>query len=135
MRRRHFLALGGAAGALAARRDGARPGVPLVGILGLVASDEDPHTIIARRAELGFADGRNVEFAIRSFDARGAVPAVAAELPRLRPAVMAVVDTRTVPAARDAMPATPVVTVSGDLAAAGLAQSVARRGASLRAWR
>ena len=134
MRRRHFLALGGAAGALAARRAGAQPSVPLVGILALVASDElgsstlVSRTIIARLAELGFADGRNVAFAIRSFDARGAVPAVAAEIARLRPAVVAVVDPRAVPAVRDAMPATPVVTVAGDLVALGFAQSAARPG-------
>jgi putative ABC transport system substrate-binding protein len=53
---------------------------------------------------------------------------VAAEFARLRPAVMIVPDSAVVPVVRDAMPATPVVAVAGDLVAAGLAQSVARPG-------
>jgi putative ABC transport system substrate-binding protein len=132
MKRRRFLALAGAVGVLAAGRTGAQPGAPLVGILlnGAVADFDDfvSRTIIARLRELGFEEGRNVAFAIRSPDARGLVPAVAAELARLQPAVIVVPDAAVVPAVRDAMPATPVVLVTGDLVALGFAQSVARPG-------
>jgi putative ABC transport system substrate-binding protein len=84
--------------------------------------------MITRLGELGFEDGRNVVFAIRSIESRRAVTALVAEFARLRPAVMVVTDRSVVPALRAAMPATPVVTVAGDLVAAGLARSAAHPG-------
>jgi len=132
MRRRAVIPLlGGAAVAwqVAARRAGAQLAVPVVGIL--TPSDERSSPItpgmIARLAELGFEDGRNVALAIRS-GARQAVPAMAADLARLRPAVMVVIDPAVVPAVRDAMPATPIVSLTGDPVTAGFAQSLARPG-------
>jgi putative ABC transport system substrate-binding protein len=134
MRRRRFLVLAGASGALAVRRVSAQQAAaPLVGILRTAGSDDDlaSRAIITRLGELGFEDGRNVAFAIRSIDSRRAGAAVAAEFARLRPAVMVVSDAAVVPALRGAMPATPVVTVASDLVAMGLAQSVARPGGLL----
>lgn len=132
MRRRRFLALAGAGGALVARGAGAQQGAPLVGVLGIrMAGDDDSivaRTVVARLRELGFEDGRNVAFAIRLLDGRGGLAAAAAELARLRPAVMVVVEPAVVPAVAEAMPATAIVTLTGDPVSAGFAQSLARPG-------
>ncbi len=134
MRRRRLLALVGSGAALAARRAAAQQAARLIGLLRGAEPDNDfaVRTIAARLRELGFEDGRDVAFTIRAAEGRTqAAPALAAELARLRPAVVVAFGDANTEAARMAMPETPIVSVSGDVVGAGFAQSVARPGGTV----
>jgi putative tryptophan/tyrosine transport system substrate-binding protein len=115
MRRREFIAgLGGAAAwPLAAR--GQQSQVPLIGYLNL-RSPQDPGTaaFLEGLAEAGFVDGRNVRVIYRYAENPTQVPALAAELVRSQPAVMAANTTAAALAAKTATSAIPIVFTTGD---------------------
>jgi hypothetical protein len=83
----------------------------------------------ARLREFGWVEGENAAFIARfSQGARGRLPALAAELVRLAPDVIA---TASTPATRTAMEATstiPIVFITGNPLSAGLVSNLARPG-------
>jgi putative tryptophan/tyrosine transport system substrate-binding protein len=114
IRRREFIAgIGVAAWPLVARTQQAQ--VPRVGHLNS-GSPQDPATaaFLEGLAEAGFIDGRNVRFIYRYAENRAQMPALAAELVRLQPAVIAANTTAAALAAKAATSTIPIVFGTGD---------------------
>jgi putative ABC transport system substrate-binding protein len=138
MRRREFITLAGAAAAmwpLAAAAEPA-PSVPVVGLVSIGASPNDPanfRPFLQQMGELGYTDGRNVKFE-RRFAAGddGLVEGFIADLVRRQVDVIVVTGTRETIAAKRATSSIPIVTfLHPDVIGAGLAQSLARPGGNL----
>ncbi|AWN42906.1 ABC transporter substrate-binding protein [Methylobacterium durans] len=135
MRRRAFILLLGAAGALPARAR--QPTMPVVGYLGL----ESPETYTSRLAafreglaEAGFSEGRNVAIAFRWADGHyDRLSALAEELVRLPVSVLAAPGGAPVAlAAKSATTVLPIVfEMGGDPVALGVVDSLSRPGGNL----
>jgi putative ABC transport system substrate-binding protein len=138
MRRREFMALlGGAAAAwpLAARAQQPQ-GRPLIGVLSPISAALAARNMEALRQglrELGYVEGRNIGFEFRYAEGDLArLPALAAELVALQPAVIIAGSAPGALAAREATRVIPIVIASvQDPMALGLAASMARPGGNL----
>jgi putative tryptophan/tyrosine transport system substrate-binding protein len=136
MRRREFITLlGGAAVAwpLAARAQQAGRVSSRVAYLALVAG-LDSAVVKQRLDELGYAEGKNLIFDLRSAEGRSErLPQLAAELVRTSPdVIVAGFGTLTAQAAQAATATIPIVFVSvGDPIGAGIVKSLNRPGANV----
>jgi putative ABC transport system substrate-binding protein len=83
--------------------------------------------------ELGYVEGRNIAFEDRFADGRAdRLPALAAELVRLKMDVIAAAGTQAVQAAKDATKTIPIVMISGgDAVRSGFVVSLARPGGNI----
>jgi putative ABC transport system substrate-binding protein len=143
MERRAFIAsaLGTLGAALAAAAQPARvPRVAFVGTTSPVAESMGPEpanpvmrAFVHRLRELGWTEGRNIVFEIRSAEGRPErYPEITAEFVRLGVDVIIVPDTATARVARDATRTIPIVMgAGGDPVEAGLVASFARPGGNL----
>ena len=138
MRRREFVALvGGAAVAwpIAARAQQAGK-VFRIGFLGSPSAASLPERNEAFRAglrDLGYQEGRDIVIEYRWADGRlGQLPALAAELVRLKVDVIVTHGIPGILAAKQATATIPIVmAVSGDAVASGLVSSIARPGGNV----
>ena len=138
MRRRQFITLiGGAAAAwpLAARAQQTQ-GRPLIGVLSPLSAEMAARNIEALRQglrDLGYVEGRNVGFEFRYAEGNlERLPALAAELAALQPAVIVAGSAPGALAARNATRTIPIVIASvQDPMALGLAVSMARPGGNV----
>jgi putative tryptophan/tyrosine transport system substrate-binding protein len=138
MRRRAFITLlGGAAAAwpLAARAQQAQ-GRPLIGVLSPISAALAARNMDALRQglrELGYVEGRNIAFEFRYADGDlRRLPALAAELVALQPALIIAGSAPGAVAARGATRTIPIVMASvQDPMALGLATSMARPGGNV----
>jgi putative tryptophan/tyrosine transport system substrate-binding protein len=138
MRRREFMALAGSAAAvwpLAARAQQPQ-GRPLIGVLSPISAALAARNMEALRQglrELGYVEGRNIGFEFRYAEGDLArLPALAAELVALQPAVIIAGSAPGAFAAREATRVIPIVIASvQDPMALGLAASMARPGGNL----
>ena len=136
MRRRDFIVLlGGAAGLPAATR-AQQARLPLVGLVSIGATANDPGLFgpfLDQMGQLGYIDGRTVVYDRRfaaGHDER--VSAFVADLVRRPVDIIVVTGTRESIAARDATASIPIVTiVNPDPIGLGLAQSLARPGGNV----
>jgi putative ABC transport system substrate-binding protein len=132
MRRREFIALGGAAAAmpLAARAQQRPKKIPRIGII-----DDGPIWNPFRQAlrEAGYIEGQNIAFEYRRADGDTTrLSVAAAELARLPVDVIMTYGTPASRAAKAATSAIPIVMVLvGDPVRAGLVQSLARPGGNV----
>jgi putative ABC transport system substrate-binding protein len=128
--RRHFLVALGALPAGAVYAQSRTP--PRIGLLapGAAASEEG---FLRALRELGYVDGKNIVIERRSADGDFAkLPALAAELVRLKPDVIVCIVTQASIAAKDATSTIPIVIVAvGDPVAAGLVGNLARPGGNI----
>jgi len=137
MRRRAFIAmLGGAAAWPYAVRAQQRSNVPLLGVLSPISAAAAARNMAALRAglhDLGYVEGQNVTIAFRFAD--GVIerlPALAAELVALKPAVIVAGSPPAAVAVHDLTRAIPIVMNSSpDPIALGLAASLARPGGNV----
>jgi putative tryptophan/tyrosine transport system substrate-binding protein len=138
MRRREFLGvLGGAAAAwpLAARAQPA-PGQPLIGVLSPLSAAMAARNMEALRQglhDLGYVEGRNITIEFRYAEGHlGRLPALAAELAALKPALIIAGSAPAVVAAGKVTRTIPIVMASAqDPVALGLAASMARPGGNV----
>jgi putative tryptophan/tyrosine transport system substrate-binding protein len=138
MRRREFMALAGSAAAvwpLAARAQQPQ-GRPLIGVLSPISAALAARNMEALRQglrELGYVEGRNIGFEFRYAEGDLArLPALAAELVALQPAVIIAGSAPGALAAREATRVIPIVIASvQDPMALGLAASMARPGGNV----
>jgi hypothetical protein len=134
MRRRELIALvGGAAVArpLAARAQ--QKALPVIGYLGISSPSLEPHYVEAFRQklrELGHIEGENITIEYRWAEGQDdRLPDLAAELVRLRPAVIVTTGTPGTLAAKQATQTIPIVFASsGDPVWSGLVGSFSRPG-------
>ena len=138
MDRRAFIAaLAGAAAPVLLSPRAARAQQPTVPFVGLLNGQSSTSLIPAFRqglGEAGFDEGRNVAIIYRSAEGDGRrLPALAAELVRLRVAVIvAVGGNNTVLAAKPATATIPIVfTTGGDPVEAGIVTSLSRPGGNI----
>jgi putative tryptophan/tyrosine transport system substrate-binding protein len=140
MQRREFITLlGGAAAApILSSALGAQqaPGRPLIGILVPLSAATAARNIEALRAglrEFGYVEGRNVWFEFRYADGVPArLPALAAELVALKPAVIIAGSPPGIVAAQRATQTIPLIMfTTQDPVALGLVQSIARPGGNV----
>ena len=135
MDRRRFvqgagLAALGVALDASARRAGA---VPRVGVLTASPKALPLLAFLQGLRDLGYVDGKSIHVDLRSADGDFAkLPALAADLVRAKPDVIASVVTQATLAARDATTTIPIVMVAvGDPVAAGIVGNLARPGGNL----
>jgi putative ABC transport system substrate-binding protein len=136
-RRGAILLLGAFALGAALRAFAQSPAMPLIGFLSSRSPDDTAHLVAAFRkglAERGFSEGKNVAIEYRW--ARGqydALPALAAELARARPAVIvATGGDMAATAAKAATQEIPIVfSIGADPVKAGLVASYGRPGANV----
>jgi putative ABC transport system substrate-binding protein len=133
MKRRDFIALLAAAGALPAAAGAQHVARPKIGLL--IPANAEPFWSDLRGAlqERGYVDGRTAQFEFRSADGRpDRLPALADELVRLRVDVIVASLTPAAIAARQATAEIPIVMAGvGDPVATGLVASLARPGGNV----
>jgi putative tryptophan/tyrosine transport system substrate-binding protein len=137
MKRREFISLMGGAAAwpLAARAQQSQ-GRPLIGILSPISAALAARNMEALRQglrDVGYVEGRNIALEFRYADGDLArLPALAAELVALQPALIIAGSAPGAVAAREATRAIPIVMASvQDPMALGLAASMARPGSNV----
>ena len=128
------MLLGGAvAWPVAARAQ--QPATPVIGVLILGTPDPGPFLKGIREglAERGYAERHNVRLEIRTADGRAALlPALAAELVRLKVDIIVTFQTPAATAAKEATNEIPIVVApAGDPVGTGLVPSLARPGGNL----
>ena len=135
MKRRTFIALlGGAAAAwpFAARTQ--QPRAARVGALyiGLADGESFKKELQEGLRELGYVAGQNIEFDFRSADGKAdRLPALAAELVRLKVDVIVALYVPSALAAKQATQNIPIVIVAADPVEMGIVSSLARPGANI----
>ena len=135
MKRREFITLlGGAAAAwpLAARAQ--QPRAARVGALyiGLADGELFKKELQEGLRELGYVAGQNIEFDFRSADGKAdRLPALAAELVRLKVDVIVALYVPSALAAKQATQNIPIVIVAADPVEMGIVSSLARPGANI----
>ena len=133
MRRREFLGVLGAAAAWPLAAWAQRTAMPVIGVLSPLSAEMAARNIEALRQglrDLGYVEGRNVGFEFRYAEGNlERLPALAAELAALQPAVIVAGSAPGALAARNATRTIPIVIASvQDPMALGLAVSMARPG-------
>lgn len=128
MKRREFITLFGGAAAtwpLVARAQ--QPAkVPRVGVL-LISGPEPMGPFREALRDLGYAEGKNIQFEVRSAQSQVArLPELAAELVRSQVDVIVAIQTPAVYAAKNATRDIPIVMMAGDPIATGLISNLAR---------
>jgi putative ABC transport system substrate-binding protein len=108
--------------------------------VGMLLAGERPTQVEALRQglrELSYTEGQNIVVEVRHADGRfERLPAIAAELVRLKVDVIVATGSEGVQAAKDATDTVPIVmTYVGDPVDRGFAASLARPGATLPEWR
>jgi putative ABC transport system substrate-binding protein len=134
MRRRNFVALAGAAGLAVAWPYSARAQQKMARIGVLAVSSSAPLGPFRESLrELGYVEGRNVEFVQRSAEGHTArLPALAAELVRTKVDVIVTVFTPAATAAKNATSEIPIVMApAGNPVGTGLVASLARPGGNV----
>ncbi len=136
MKRRAFITLlGGVAAAwpLAARAQ--QPKVPTIGVLLLGTPEPAPFLNTLRKglADLGYAEGRNIRFEIRTAEGKASLlPELSAELVRLKVDVIVAFQTPASMAAKQATSEIPIVMApAGDPVGSGLVANLARPGGNV----
>ena len=137
MRRREFIAglAGAAAWPLAGRGQPVRT-PPIVGLVSIGASPNDPANLrpfLAQMRELGYVDGQNIIFD-RRFAAGddGLISGFVGDLVRRPVDIIVATGTREVAAAKEATSSIPIVTfITPDPIGMGLARSLARPGGNV----
>jgi len=136
MRRRDLITLLGAFVFAAPLAAGAQP-VRKVAIVGVLVSQPDATKdelgeFRGRLAELGYIDGGNVQFVIRSADAKlDRLPELAAELAGMKPDVIVCIDSPPTRAAINATTKIPIVMAAGNPIANGFISSLACPGGNV----
>jgi putative tryptophan/tyrosine transport system substrate-binding protein len=135
MRRREFITLLGGAAAWPPLARAQQASVPVIGFLTARSVEGSTHLVEAFRQglrETGFIDGRNVAVDYRWEDRSDRLPGAVADLARRPVAVIVVVGTATVMAAKAANPPVPIVfSIGGDPVALGLVAGLNRPGGNL----
>lgn len=138
MERRRFLGAAAATLAVAPRRVGAQPRVARLGYLSPFSPSADQaqrflDTLRAGLAELGYVDGRTLAIEPRwASGDYGRLPALAAELVRLKVDVIVTAGVPAIRAAREATGTIPIImAVIVDPIATGLIASLARPGGNM----
>jgi putative tryptophan/tyrosine transport system substrate-binding protein len=135
VKRRDFITLlGGAAAAWPLPARAQQPKVPRIGVLALTQEDARLFGKELREGlrELGFVEGQNYSIEVRSADGSANVlPELAAELVRLRVAVIAAIFTPCALAAKQATRDIPIFAIAGDPIGTGLVASLARPGGNI----
>src|SRR2546430_3367680 len=136
MRRREFLGVLGAAAAWPLAAWAQRTAMPVIGVLSPLSAEMAARNIEALRQglrDLGYVEGRNVGFEFRYAEGNlERLPALAAELAALQPAVIVAGSAPGALAARNATRTILIVIVSvQDPMALGLAVSMARPGGNV----
>ncbi|HEX3992746.1 MAG TPA: ABC transporter substrate-binding protein, partial [Acetobacteraceae bacterium] len=128
MKRRKFITLIGGAmiGWPVAARAQQPAKVPRIGVL-LISGPEPMGPFREALRDLGYAEGKNIQFEVRSAQSRVArLPELAAELVRSRVDVIVAIQTPAVYAAKNATRDIPIVMMAGDPIATGLINNLAR---------
>ncbi|MBX3499249.1 MAG: ABC transporter substrate-binding protein [Alphaproteobacteria bacterium] len=133
---RRVFALGTGAGLLALSRAGlAQPAgrMPIIGVLRPHTLDRTFSAFIDRLAELGHEDGRSARIVIKSADRQlDRLPALAAELVQMKPAVILTINTPPTRAAINATKEIPIVmTLVGDPIGQGFVKNLSRPGGNV----
>jgi len=135
MKRRNLIvSLGGAAVARPLMAIAQQPTVPVVGFLSSLSQSKDFAEAFRKGlGEMGFADGRNVAIEYRWIeDSYDKLPAMAADLVQLHPAVIAALGPPAVVVAKATAPTLPIVFVTGaDPIKFGFISSFGRPGGNL----
>src|SRR5262245_57294940 len=138
MRRREFITLlGGAAAAWPLVAQAQQPAPPVIGFLRPGSPEPNAHLVAAFRrgwSEMGYVEGRNVSVEYRwAYNDDGRLPELAAELVRLRVAVIvAPGSTTAAAAAKSATTSIPIVfSGGGDPVQTGLVASLNRPGGNI----
>jgi ABC-type uncharacterized transport system substrate-binding protein len=127
VRRRDFIAVcGGFAGWPLAARAQQPTKVPRIGVL-LISGPEPMGPFRDALRDLGYAEGKNIQFEVRSAQSQVArLPELAAELVRSQVDLIVAIQTPAVYAAMNATRDIPIVMMAGDPIATGLIGSLAR---------
>ena len=127
MRRRDFIAVcGGFAGWPLAARAQQPTKVPRIGVL-LISGPEPMGPFRDALRDLGYAEGKNIQFEVRSAQSQVArLPELAAELVRSQVDLIVAIQTPAVYAAMNATRDIPIVMMAGDPLATGLITNLAR---------
>src|SRR5262245_55743624 len=134
MKRRKFIALVGGAAVWPLGAAAQQPKVPRVGALLIGNADKESFQIELRGGlrELGYIEGQNIVFEFRSAEEiLDRLPALAAELVRLKVDVIVALYTPCGLAAKAATRDIPIVLLTGDPLATGLVSSLARPGGNI----
>jgi putative ABC transport system substrate-binding protein len=135
MKRREFITLVGGAAVWSLAANAQQPKLHTIGILLLGNPDPAAFLAVVREelAKLGYAEGRNCKYEVRSAGGNAAqLPALASELVKLPADVLVVWQTPPTIAARDATKEIPIVMVAvGDPVATGIISSLARPGGNI----
>ena len=132
MRRRHFLALLGGVAAGLPLAAYAQQRAPRIGVL-LFSGPEQMGPFRDAIRDLGYVEGRNIQFEVRSAEGKvDRLPELAAELVRNKVDVIVASLTPAVTAAKNATRDIPIVMApAGDPIASGLIASLARPGGNI----